>query len=105
VIRPRLDALYAWSDDELSIPQRGGLVQDGVPAFANDIIDADLWNPTPKIAEHRVDLLGRGATDGQLGPYGHAKPTMYRSWTRGKRVHSVGHVLPRKCVPQRDLAW
>jgi hypothetical protein len=39
VIQPRLDALYSWSAVELSIPELGLLLRDGVPAYAWDSTD------------------------------------------------------------------
>jgi hypothetical protein len=50
VIRPRFDALYAWSAVELSIPEIDTLLRDGVPAYAWDIADAEPWNPAPNLA-------------------------------------------------------
>jgi hypothetical protein len=49
VIRPRYDALYAWSAAELSIPELGSLVRDGVPAYVWDISDTEPWNPPPRL--------------------------------------------------------
>jgi len=47
MIQPRLDSLYAWSAAELSIPELGDLIRDGVPAYAWDIADAAPWDPPP----------------------------------------------------------
>ncbi|WP_327723548.1 hypothetical protein [Streptomyces europaeiscabiei] len=47
VILPRLDALYAWSAVELSLPALTTLLRDGVPAYAWDVTDVEPWNPSP----------------------------------------------------------
>ena len=47
MIQPRLTALYSWSAAELSIPELGTLVRDGVPSYAWDGADAEPWNPAP----------------------------------------------------------
>jgi hypothetical protein len=49
MVQPRLDALYAWSADELSIPELGTLIRNRIPAYAWDSTDAQPWNPTPKL--------------------------------------------------------
>jgi hypothetical protein len=49
VIRPRLDALYSWSAIELSIPELGPLLCDGVPAYAWDSTDTEPWNSAPRL--------------------------------------------------------
>jgi hypothetical protein len=45
VVQPRLRLLYSWSAAELSVPELCTLVQDGVPAYAWDVDDAEPWNP------------------------------------------------------------
>ena len=50
LIRPRFDALYAWSALELAIPELRALLRDGVPAYAWDVSDAEFWNPAPGLA-------------------------------------------------------
>jgi hypothetical protein len=47
VIQPRLQQLYAWSAQELGVPELRGLLKDGVPAYAWDPRDAAPWNPAP----------------------------------------------------------
>jgi hypothetical protein len=54
VIRPRFDALYAWSAVELSVPELTGLIRDGVPAYAWDVTDVEPWNPAPTLAARVV---------------------------------------------------
>ena len=49
VIRPRLDALYSWSAKELSIPELGVLLRDGVPAYAFDSSHTEAWNQAPQL--------------------------------------------------------
>src|SRR5271156_88574 len=49
VIRPRLEALYSWSATELSIPELGELLRDGVPAYAWDTTDTEAWNQAPRL--------------------------------------------------------
>ena len=48
VIRPRFEALYAWSAAELCIPGLETLLEDGVPAYAWDATDAEPWDPSPR---------------------------------------------------------
>lgn len=43
VIGPRLTDLYRWSADELEISEVGGLIEDGVPAYAWDRDDRAPW--------------------------------------------------------------
>lgn len=45
LIQPRLEALYAWSSAELSIPELCGLVQGGVPSYSWEVTDVEPWNP------------------------------------------------------------
>ncbi|RYU08867.1 hypothetical protein [Nocardioides iriomotensis] len=45
VVKPRIDELYAWSAAELSIPELGTLVRDGVPTYAWDPEDTAPWDP------------------------------------------------------------
>jgi hypothetical protein len=47
VIQPRVERLYAWSADELGIPQLLGLLDRGVPVYAWDSAESDLWYPRP----------------------------------------------------------
>jgi hypothetical protein len=47
IIWPRLDALYSWSAIELSIPELGSLLCDGVPAYAWDSADTEAWDSAP----------------------------------------------------------
>jgi hypothetical protein len=64
MIVPRLDSLYAWSAAELSIPELGDLIRDGVPAYAWDVADAAPWDPPPTRlvrATRRVLPPGSGA--------------------------------------------
>jgi hypothetical protein len=49
VIWPRLDALYSWSAIELSIPELGPLLRDGVPAYAWDSTDTEPWDSPPRL--------------------------------------------------------
>jgi hypothetical protein len=49
VIRPRLDELYSWSAIELSIPELGALLCDGVPAYAWDSTDPEPWDSAPRL--------------------------------------------------------
>jgi hypothetical protein len=49
VIQPRLDALYSWSAVELSIPELGLLLRDGVPAYAWDSTDTEPWDSAPRL--------------------------------------------------------
>jgi hypothetical protein len=61
VIQPRLDALYSWSAQELSIPELDALVRDGVPTYAWDAADAEPWNPPPtRLARAAQRLLPPG---------------------------------------------
>jgi hypothetical protein len=46
MIQPRVDALFAWSATELSLPALTTLLRDGVPAYAWDVTDTEPWNPT-----------------------------------------------------------
>jgi hypothetical protein len=57
VITPRLNTLYAWSATELAIPQLGGLLRDGVPAYAWDSTDAGPWNTAPKMVARAARRL------------------------------------------------
>ena len=41
IIQPRLQALYSWSADELSIPELSTMVHDGVPTFGWDRNDVE----------------------------------------------------------------
>jgi hypothetical protein len=54
VIRPRIDALYAWSAAELCVPEVCTLVQDGLPSYAWDSADAAPWNPEPGLGVRAV---------------------------------------------------
>ncbi|MFL6088942.1 MAG: hypothetical protein ACJ71Z_02250 [Aeromicrobium sp.] len=47
VIQPRVEQLYAWSADELDIPDLRKLITDDVPAYAWDSTDHELWHPHP----------------------------------------------------------
>lgn len=47
VISPRLPRLYAWSADELGIPQLSDLVCDAIPAYAWDPRERAPWEPPP----------------------------------------------------------
>ena len=47
VIVPRLTDLYAWSADELRIPDLTDLVRDATPAYAWDPHDGQPWAPRP----------------------------------------------------------
>ena len=51
VIQPRVERLYAWSAEELGIPQLRALVDGGAPTYAwtpaADDPDGDLWRPRP----------------------------------------------------------
>jgi hypothetical protein len=49
VIRPRLEALYSWSATELSIPELGSLLRDGVPAYAWNSTETDPWDSPPRL--------------------------------------------------------
>ena len=45
MIKPRIDELCSWSAAELSIPELGTLVRDGVPTYAWDPGDTEPWDP------------------------------------------------------------
>ena len=62
VIRPRLEALYAWSAVELSVPGLNALISGGVPAYAWDLTDAEPWNPAPSATVRAVRRLLPPAT-------------------------------------------
>jgi hypothetical protein len=48
VIMPRVAPLYAWSAEELGLPELAGLLHPGpTPAYAWDPKDSDVWFPTP----------------------------------------------------------
>jgi hypothetical protein len=47
VIIPRLEALYAWSADQLQIPELQDLVRGGVPTYAWPAEDETPWHPPP----------------------------------------------------------
>jgi len=65
VIGPRLEALYSWSAAELSIPELGALLRDGVPAYAWDPTDAEAWNQAPRqMARAAQRLLPRSSATG-----------------------------------------
>lgn len=45
VIQPRVHRLYAWSAEELQIPELLDLLDGDVPTYAWSGADADLWHP------------------------------------------------------------
>lgn len=49
MIMPRAPRLYAWSADELGVPELAGLLvhPSATPAYAWDPDDSDVWHPTP----------------------------------------------------------
>jgi len=47
VIRPRVTGLFAWSAEELGIPELRTLVSGDVPAYAWDPADDAAWNQAP----------------------------------------------------------
>lgn len=49
VIQPRIAALYAWAAEDLQVPELLTFLEDGVPAYAWDPADADVWSPTASI--------------------------------------------------------
>lgn len=49
IITPRVVALYAWSARELHRPQLCELLADGVPAYAWDVTDTEIWEFVPSL--------------------------------------------------------
>ena len=47
VIQPRLQRLYAWSAQELGIPELQLLLDGDVPTYAWDAADIESWRPAP----------------------------------------------------------
>ncbi|ODR25245.1 hypothetical protein [Mycolicibacterium porcinum] len=56
LIRPRIDALFAWSADELGEPRVPGLLTDGVPAYSG-IDNAAVWNLPPAVPARLIRRL------------------------------------------------
>jgi hypothetical protein len=57
IIQPRLDLLYTWSSEELGRPALRELLADGIPAYAWNLADAEIWTFTPSWlarAAHRI---------------------------------------------------
>lgn len=57
VIQPRLGPLYEWSADELALPGLRRLLDDGIPRYAWDAADDDLWRIRPSplaVAARRI---------------------------------------------------
>jgi hypothetical protein len=48
VIRPRLARLYAWSAEDLGLPDLCRLLQDGIPAYAWPPVDSAAWDTPPR---------------------------------------------------------
>jgi hypothetical protein len=48
VVTPRLTELYAWSAEELGIPEVTSLVRAATPAYAWDPDDRQPWSPAPR---------------------------------------------------------
>lgn len=49
VIQPRITALYAWAAEDLQAPELLTFLEDGVPAYAWDPVDADVWSPPASV--------------------------------------------------------
>ena len=47
LIQPRVTALYEWAAEDLQTPELLTFLDDGVPAYAWDPNDADVWSPAP----------------------------------------------------------
>jgi hypothetical protein len=64
IIQPRLDRLYTWSSGELGRPALRELLAGGIPAYAWNLADAEVWTFTPSWlarAAHRILPPGRPA--------------------------------------------
>lgn len=56
LIRPRIDALFAWSADELGESRVPGLLVDGIPAYSG-IDNAAVWNLSPAVPARLIKRL------------------------------------------------
>lgn len=59
VIQPRAERLYAWSADELGIPELRDLLDGDVPSYAWDSTERDLWHPHPSRTARLAQRLVR----------------------------------------------
>jgi hypothetical protein len=65
VIQPRMRHLYDWSAELLALPGLRGLLNGGIPTYAWDVADAEVWQFVPS----RLAQLARRGLPVLANPY------------------------------------